>query len=27
MNGAEIIQAVTFSLIVIVVIETIWGKK
>jgi len=27
MSGAEIIQAVTFSLIVIVVMETIWGKK
>jgi hypothetical protein len=27
MSGAEIIQAVTFSLILIVVMETIWGKK
>ena len=27
MNGGEVIQIVAFSLILIVVVETIWGKR
>jgi len=27
MSGAEVIQVLAFSLILIVVMETIWGKK
>ena len=27
MNGGEVIQIVAFSLILIVVVETIWGQR
>jgi hypothetical protein len=27
MNGGEVIQVLAFSLILMVVIETIWGKR